>query len=126
MRREVIEKVKSLGYAVYMRDLKDTYLIYTDGRRIAYLEDARNPFTGISISTKHRPNTTTGTGLDVYRHIQLSDVTKEALELALRPLPFGPNSHGMKKGDADTIIPYNGIEEFRQESRFNEKYKRIP
>lgn len=125
MRLEVIEKVKSFGFAVYMRDPSDTYMIYTDGRRIAYLEDDRNPFTGLSISTIHMANIKTGTGLQVYRHIDLSDVTKAKLEKAFEPLPFGPRSHGMKPGDADSVIPYNGIEEYRNASPFNAEYKRI-
>ena len=61
---ETLDAIAKLGFAVYQpADGHKTYLFYTDGTRIGYLQ--KGDFGGLSISTVHIPNRTTGTGFQV-------------------------------------------------------------
>lgn len=81
--QSVIDAVAAAGFDVYMRDPKDTYLLFTDGNNIGYLQDDR--LAGYCISTVHMPNTTTGTGFQIERHV--SEFTPEMLRRAFVGAP---------------------------------------
>lgn len=57
--REIVEAVAASGFDVYMRAARDTYLYFTDGAKIGYLEFSRGY---IRRATVHVPNCITGTG----------------------------------------------------------------
>lgn len=81
--QSVIDAVAAAGFDVYMRDPRDTYLLFTDGKNIGYLQDDR--LAGYCISTVHMPNTTTGTGFQIERHV--SGFTPEMLRRAFATAP---------------------------------------
>lgn len=66
MERAIIERVQGFGFDVYMRKNTDTYLLFTDGTRIGYMQVER--FGGYSFSTVHVPSTSHGTGFQIGRH----------------------------------------------------------
>ena len=51
------------GFDVYMRKPSDTYAYFTNGKNIGYAQLDR--FHGISLSTVHIPNQTSGTGFSL-------------------------------------------------------------
>ena len=83
MKQEVIDAITAAGFDVYMRDQKDTYLLFTDGKNIGYLQADR--LAGFTISTVHKPNTTTGTGFQIERHA--TEFTAEMLARAFITTP---------------------------------------
>jgi hypothetical protein len=57
-----IDFIKSCGYRVFVRDLKQpTYCYYTDGINIGYAQWCNDP----GVSTIHKPNKHCGTGFKV-------------------------------------------------------------
>ena len=58
----MIEQVKRAGFKVYMRKPTDTYLYFTDGSRIGYLQTERGVY---SLSSVHVPNSEAGTGFGI-------------------------------------------------------------
>jgi len=65
---EVISKIQKLGFSVYMRKLSDSWLVYEQDDKIAYMqEEIMNSF---SISTIHIPNRNSGTGFLVEKYIE--------------------------------------------------------
>jgi hypothetical protein len=71
----VIAKVKGFGFEVYMRDPSDTYLYFTDGTRIGYMQESR--WGGFDLNTVHKPNTQSGTAFGVMQGVD--DFTKDDL-----------------------------------------------
>lgn len=123
MERHIIEKIQGFGYSVYMRNENDSFLVYTDGKRIAYLEAPRYQHGGINIGTKHKPAKEIGSGFSVYRDI--SDFDKDHLEKALEPCAFGIRAYGLPASAADRVVPYAGIDDLRASSRFDAEYKLV-
>lgn len=79
---ETLDAIANLGFAVYQPTTgQKTYLYYTDGTRIGYLQ--KGDFGGLSISTVHIPNRTTGTGF------QATDAADPALVLTRSELERG-------------------------------------
>jgi hypothetical protein len=69
MSPEIIEQVTAAGFDVYMRDPKDTYMFFTDGKNIGYLQDDR--LAGLTLSTVHKANRSTGTGFRIAEGLSL-------------------------------------------------------
>lgn len=63
MKEETIAAIKATGLKVYMRKPKDTWLYFTDGTRIGYLQE--HPYRGVCTSSVHVPNGDTGTGFQI-------------------------------------------------------------
>ena len=85
---EVLAAIAAAGFDVYQREPGATYLYYTDGTRIGYVENSYR--TGLTISTVHIPNHTSGTGFGAEagdEFLQPEDFTRERLEhgFALAP-----------------------------------------
>ena len=111
---ETIALIKSFGFDVYMRSPKDSWLYFTDGKRIGYLQ---NDFGGgYSLSTVHKPNISTGTGFDVGRNIY--DLSKEVLERAFMFAPSWSYDH-------HTIVKYPDMHAFIAANQFNKEYKPV-
>lgn len=117
MEREIIEQVQSYGFHVYMRVEADSWMIYTseDGKQLGYLQVER--FGGISISTVHIPNSTSGTGYQIERHVDSFD--KAALEAGFTLKPH------WARGDF-TPAKWRDIEHFKASNRFNGDYQLVP
>jgi hypothetical protein len=114
--KETIAKVQSYGLDVYMRNETDSWLIFTDGKRIGYLQEERS--SGFTYSTVHKANRTTGTGFQVGRHEAV--ITKSALESCF---VFAP--HWVGGGDAKSVEKYRNIAEYISADDFNSAYRKV-
>jgi hypothetical protein len=115
MDKATITRVQSFGFDVYMQDEGDTYLYFTDGKRIGYMQIERlaGPY---SITTVHIPNTSTGTG---FRIADVGDdFTKDQLELAFVHAPDWAR-------DRSSVKKWNDWAHFAGANTFNGKYRKI-
>jgi hypothetical protein len=117
MDKAIIAKVQSLGFDVYMRNEDDSWLLFTDGTRIGYLQADR--LGGFSFSTVHKPNTTTGTGFQIDRNADGFD--KSDLERCFIHAP-----HWALNREASTVVKYKNIGDYISENSFNREYKLVP
>lgn len=115
MDKAVIAKVQNFGFDVYMRNESDTYLLFTDGARIGYLQDDR---FGFYITTVHTPNTNTGTGFQMIRHA--GNFSKEDLESGFSHAPAWASNDAIS-----SVKKYKNIEEYRNANTFNQEYKLV-
>jgi hypothetical protein len=113
--QEIIDRIKSYGFKVYMRDPTDTWLHYTDGKNIGYLQ--YNRIDGFSISTVHIPNQTTGHGFKVDDGVSTLD--KNDLEQAFRIPSWASNR------DREVSKPWSSIEAFINSNDWNRGYKEV-
>ena len=76
MKAETIKKIAASGFDVYMRDESDTFGYFTDGSNIGYFQE--QPLEGLTLSTVHIPNRTSGTGfrLDAPETISAASLAK--------------------------------------------------
>lgn len=116
MKQETIDHVASLGFDVYMRDPKDTWLIFVEGDKLGNLQEAR--FGGFDLSTVHKPNTRCGTGYRVADSIPLPDA-----ETLRKAFWNAPDWAWIK--DVVLVEKYKGIEAYRKANRFNEAYQLV-
>lgn len=117
MERSTIIAVIDAGFKVYMRDERDTWMIYTDNddTRLAYLEcDDRR---GATISTKHKPHKTIGSGF------ALSTPEKLDRDSLLHGFIVAP--HWATASDAALVKKYASMKEYIAADNFNSKYKRV-
>lgn len=112
MDKKIIAKIQSFGFDVYMRDVKDTWLIFTDGKRIGYLQDER--LGGFGLSTVHVPNTSSGTGYQIERNADGFD--KEALERCFVSAPHWAR-------EPRSVVKYKDIGAYINANSFNREYK---
>ena len=118
MDRAVIVRIQSCGFDVYMRPGADTYLYFTDGTRIGYLQEER--FGGYSLSTVHKPNSTSGTAFSIAQGIDVFDIDKQALERCFSLGPDWAHHHfasAKKWPDMATFLKANS---------FNASYELVP
>jgi hypothetical protein len=115
MEQRIIDAVAAAGFDVWMRDPKDTWMLFTDGKNIGYLQSDR--MAGYTISTVHIPNTTSGTGFQIERHV--ADFTRDMLARAFVHCP------DWFRRDAASVRKYRDIEHYRAESSFNEAYQLV-
>lgn len=113
---EAIEAIERAGFTAYMRNRLDSWCVYTDGKRIGYMQRAE--FVGYSISTVHKPNILTGTGWQMIR--ETFDLTPENLAFGLMDYPSGATDK-----ERESVRKYSGIEEYRESMRFNRPYKPV-
>ena len=116
MDKHVIDAVAAAGFDVWMRDLKDTYMLFTDGKNIGYLQNDR--MAGYTISTVHKPNTTSGTGYQIERHV--TTFTKEMLQNAFVRAP-----HWAYGRDIDSVRKYKDMDDYRAGNSFNASYQLV-
>lgn len=114
----IIERIREAGFTAYMRDRDDTYLYFTDGTRIGYLQN--NRWSGLSLTTVHVPNTTTGTGFGVAEHLSEEDLTREVLERAFAFTPAWAPTR-----DLASRRKWKDFAEFQRSSTFNAAYKPV-
>lgn len=115
MDQSVIDKVAAAGFDVWMRKPGDTWLLFTDGKNIGYLQDDRP--AGYCISTVHMPNRSTGTGFQIERHV--SDFSKKMLARAFAHCP------DWARGNAGSVKKYRDIEDYRSRDSFAAGYRLI-
>ena len=99
---ETIETIRALGFDVWLPPEKTTYLYYSDGKNIAYLEIGR--YGGFGTSTCHIPNRQCGTGFQISDNAQL---TRESLAEAFCFAPHWANSF-----DRRSVIKWGSPEKF--------------
>lgn len=116
MDKAIIDAVAAAGFDVYMRDLKDTWLLFTDGQNIGYLQAPRGD--GWSISTVHMPNSTTGTGFQIDRYLATFD--RASLARAFVHAPRWASGR-----DVASVRKYRDIEHYRASGPFNAEYRLI-
>jgi hypothetical protein len=113
--QKIIDAVTSAGFDVWMRDPKDSYMLFTEGKNIGYMQLDRS--AGYTISTVHKPNTSSGTGFQVERHV--SDFTRDILARAFVHCPE------WYLRDARSVHKYRDMEDYRAASSFNAEYKLV-
>ena len=79
MHKHAIDQITSCGFDVYMHDPKDSYLFFTDGTAIGYLQ--YDNLSGYTITTVHKPCSSNGAGFQVERHYS-GPLSQEVLERA--------------------------------------------
>ncbi len=115
MEQQTIDAVRAAGFDVWMRNPKDSYLLFTDGQHIGYLQFDRT--AGYSISTVHMPNKITGTGFQTERHVP--EFTKDMLSSAFGHCPY------WGRNDANTVKKYRDIEHYRAANEFNADFQLV-
>lgn len=113
MDQKIIDAVAGAGFDVWMRDPKDSWLLFTDGKNIGYLQADR--LAGYILTTVHMPNKSTGTGFQIERHVSSFD--KETLSRAFIHAP------DWARGDRASVIKYRDIEHLRAANSFNAAYQ---
>lgn len=116
MDASIIQKIRDLGFRVFMINPEDTWLIYTDGTNIGYLQDDRG--IGLSISTVHKPNRESGTGFTVAQCLGTVDV--DILKTGFVNVPHW--DHGRY---SQSVKKYKDIEEYLNADSFNKRYREI-
>jgi hypothetical protein len=95
-----------------MRNPADTYAYFSDGERVAYVQQESGG--GFTVSTVHAPNQTTGTGFQISRHAPLTaEVLKEALH-TLAPT--------WDQRNFDTVVKFRDLDHFFSASSWNAGY----
>lgn len=89
-KRELVQlaadKIKSFGYDVWVMDDRGfVWGIFSNGDTVAYFQSGE--FFGISVSSKHKPMSNVGSGINVADNINLDQLTPEICEDALRVAP---------------------------------------
>lgn len=117
MQNDAIDHVKAQGFRVFMHDgnQKHAWLVYTDGTRLAVLSESR--FGGYSVSTKHRPNSTTGTGFQIVENVELSRLSKQELECGFATAPYW--AHAMQRA---SVRKWEGLASFLGSDSWNARY----
>lgn len=109
-----IKAIADSGFDVYMREPQSTYLLFTDGTRIGYMQE--NRLGGLSLHTVHIPNSRMGTGLSVAEDLGVNDLTAETLSKAFMLAP------DWARGDVGTIRKWHSFASFQAANSFNAGY----
>lgn len=109
--KEIIEKVKGLGFKVYGMKEK-TWIYFTDGKRIGYIQGGPCSFHALSV---HVPSHDNGTGFQMLEFLDAEELTIDKLSIAFDLLPnfYVYNKEGVKK--------WKDWEAFQNSSVFNKK-----
>ncbi len=116
MKTETIKKIQSFGFKTYMREPDDSYLIYTDGVNLGYLQE--DEYRGFTITTVHKPNRVSGTGYQIIRNE--SNFTEKDLKDAFCLVP-----HWASSRDRESVRKYKGIEAYRESDPFKSEYTEV-
>lgn len=113
-----IHAIARAGFDVYMRKPSDTYLLFTDGTRIGYMQE--NRLGGLSLHTVHMPNTTSGTGFSVVEDLSVEHLTPATLAKAFMAAPdWAWRSH------AATVRKWKDWAAYQAANSFNASYRRV-
>lgn len=115
MEQKIIDAVAKAGFDVWMRKPGDSWLLFTDGKNIGYLQVDR--LAGYTISTVHMPNRSTGTGFQIERHVSSFDKDTFA-----RAFVHAPDWY---RGDAASVRKYRDMDHYCTESSFNAAYELV-
>jgi len=114
MKQDIIDLVKSLGFKVYMKNPKDTWLYFTEGDKIGYLQEYY--YGGYSISTCCIPNKQCGSGFALG---QVDKIDYKTLKKAFY-IPCWANSM-----DRESSKPWPNFESFNRMGLFPNEYKEV-
>ncbi len=117
MDKAIIEMVQGFGFEVYMRNLEDSWLHYTDGKNIATLTVER--FGGVSISSVHKANRTSGTAFQMLPPREWQSLTKADLELGFAVAP------GWAIHYIVSVKKYKDMESYLSADNFNAGYHNV-
>lgn len=115
MNKQIINQVQAAGYDVYMRSPESTYLYFTDGHYIGFLQHTRE---GIGLSTVHKANRHTGTGFPILRHAD--SFTADDLKACFTPPAW------TTAADRAAATPYADVEAFLSDSPWNSSLQKVP
>ena len=108
-----LEKVKELGYRVFVTSDNPTYAFYTDGTNIGYIQ---KDFAGLYISTVNKPPFSDNSGFIVSSDkkcdktiFTIEELTNELLNLAFADFPIWLTKREQKK---HKIVKYKDINDF--------------
>lgn len=116
MEQAIIQAIKNAGFQVYMRKPEDSYCIFTDGSNLGYLQS--NQWRGVSLSTVHVPNTSTGTGFGIADGLSVSDLTAENLREAFQHSPQWGRG-------VSSVTKYRSIDHYRRRDSWNGAYQLV-
>ncbi len=118
MDKTTIAKVQSLGFNVYMRNEKDSWLLFTsaDDKNIGYLQQER--FGGVTLSTVHIPNKTTGTGYQI-QHME-DDFNVDDLNTCFATAP-----HWAFNRDRETVRKWRDMAAYIAANSWNGGYRKL-
>jgi len=114
---QLVQRVKALGFHVYMRSPGATFMVFVEGDNLGYLQINRLA-GGVDISTVHVPNTSTGTGFQVHRGLSESDLTADKLRDAFVVMPHWGSAR-------NSVRKYKGIEDYRRGDSFRAGYQKV-
>lgn len=110
----VIAKVKAAGFDVYMRNPNDTYLYFTDGQNIGYLQNGRAG--GYDINTINKPDRTAGTGANIAQALTIQGMTAESLARAFAFSASWQSREG--------IVKFKDMEAFLKSNSWNAGFQK--
>lgn len=117
MEREIIDAVTKAGFDVYMRNEADTWLLFTDGTHIGYIE--RNRLNGgVRLGSVHKPSREHGTGFEIAPHLPLHNVNREHLLEAFKLAPSWAR-------DVGSVKKFHSFEAYRSANSFNAEYRLV-
>lgn len=112
-----IPAIIKAGFSVYMRNPDDTWLYFTDGTRIGYLQASRMG-SAYSLSTVHVPSSQHGTGFAAGELQSDNELTAETLSRAFMHAPHWAH-------DTGSVRKWRDFEAFKKSSRFNADYNLV-
>ena len=115
LRPEILRAIIDAGFTPYMRDRSHSFAMYTDGTNIGYVEDS---YRGISIGTRHKANTITGTGFGIAAGLGLADLTPEMLKSAFAKFPDW-------RCDESSVVKYRDMADFLASDSWHAGYKPV-
>ena len=123
MDKATIAKVQSFGFDVWMHgpDESASWMIFTDpeGKRLGYLQENSGGIGGgWTLSTVHKPNTTTGTGYSMGNAV--ADFTAEDLAAC-----FAMGPAWALNRDMASVKKYRDMEEYRSRGSWEAKYRKL-
>jgi hypothetical protein len=111
-----IRKIEELGFSVYMRNENDTYLFYTDGANIGYLQN--NRLGGFSLSTVHKPSLNHGTGFVIMQGLEESSICHNILASAFVAFPDWART-------MSPVRKWRDMAEYMSDNSFNSKLRLV-
>ena len=113
--RFAADAIKAAGFKAYMRGPSDTWIFFTDGTRIGYLQNDR--LEGFKLATVHVPNQTTGTGFSLGPVEKLDKATLETSFATAPPWAY--------RRDVESVRKWQNWEDLRRSSTFNLEYAEV-
>lgn len=115
--REIVDAIHAEGFDVYMRQARDTWAYFTDGKRIGYVQFDR--MSGLNISTAHVPNRQSGTGFRVDRRTN-GPITRQDMEDAFAFCPAWARAD-----ERASVVKWRDWDHFHNHDGFSRDYVKI-